>query len=205
MNPNPYSNPTYPTGTGAYDYWSFASQQARYTGQAAYPFTYTGYYPIPPMTGMPQSYYGFVQACNNQYRNGQLNWQQPYQGPTQTPTAANNGPAQPPPSVSTQPTMPQSSSDGTDSTVETRITQANEAESSTTQQGPLSKLIPNMSNTTSATNSEATTNSEQQRSAIKELAALSSLTPVQIADALSNNSELRDLFFAAVNQANGTS
>ncbi|KAF9445794.1 hypothetical protein P691DRAFT_805215 [Macrolepiota fuliginosa MF-IS2] len=77
-----YSVPYYPQRTG-YNYWPYGTSQTPYSG---YSYPYGGYYANVPMNGTTQ-YTPFV--YNQQYRGGQLQWQQPYQGPRQgVPTSA---------------------------------------------------------------------------------------------------------------------
>ncbi|KAF5348256.1 hypothetical protein D9756_010525 [Leucocoprinus leucothites] len=71
-----YSVPYYQQRPG-YNYWPYGVGQTPYP-QYSYP--YGGYYANVPMNGTTQyASYGL----NQQYRGGQLQWQQPYQGPRQ--------------------------------------------------------------------------------------------------------------------------
>lgn len=71
-----YSVPYYQQRT-SYNYWPYGTGQTSYTG---YSYPYGGYYANVPMNGTTQ-YTPYVYS--QQYRGGQLQWQQPYQGPRQ--------------------------------------------------------------------------------------------------------------------------
>ena len=74
---NLYSVPYYQQRPG-YNYWPYSVSQTPYP---QYTYPYGGYYTNISVNGTTQSTYGY-----GQYRSGQLQWQQPYQGPRQGPT-----------------------------------------------------------------------------------------------------------------------
>lgn len=73
-----YSVPYHQQRSG-YNYWPYCAGQTSYP---QYTYPYAGYYTNVPMNGTIQhATYGY-----GQYRSGQLQWQQPYQGPRPGPT-----------------------------------------------------------------------------------------------------------------------
>jgi len=74
-----YSVPYYQQRPG-YNYWPYGASQTSYP---QYTYPYGGYYTSVSTNGAAQPTYGY-----GQYRSGQLQWQQPYQGPRQCPIPA---------------------------------------------------------------------------------------------------------------------
>jgi len=74
-----YSVPYYQQRPG-YNYWPYGASQTPYP---QYTYPYGGYYTNVSINGTTQPTYGY-----GQYRSGQLQWQQPYQGPRQGSTLA---------------------------------------------------------------------------------------------------------------------
>jgi len=74
-----YSVPYYQQRPG-YNYWPYGASQTPYP---QYTYPYGGYYTNVSINGTTQPTYGY-----GQYRSGQLQWQQPYQGPRQGPALA---------------------------------------------------------------------------------------------------------------------
>ncbi|KAF8152302.1 JmjC domain, hydroxylase-domain-containing protein [Crassisporium funariophilum] len=199
----------YPAHTGPYDYWTYASQ---YSGQGHYPYAYNGYYPN-PMAGASQHYnpYSYAQAYNqNQYRGGQLHWQQPYQGPPQPQGSGatsefSAGSTQLPPNAqgSSQTSTPQSyyrpsippPMESVQPSDEGKLASPDVAGEGT------SSTAPQLPNAPAAPFPIPTATGPDPESVYKDLAALSSLQPSQIADILRSNPQLRDIVWAAVDQA----
>lgn len=220
------SLPYVPPRAGTYDYWTYSSQQAQYAAaQSAYGYSYNGYYPT-PVAGGSQGYNPYSYAQNytpSQYREAQLNWQQPYQGPqghagsSQTQDCYRMGASH------QQMTQPPSSTRPPSSTVPGQLSTLNQASASSSStpdprlnnlsqqqqvsavpcihQGAQPTVAMSTAPPTSAPTVVPTSVTSQEASAYQDLAALSSLQPSQIAEILRNNPQLRDIVWAAVDQS----
>lgn len=219
------SLPYVPPRVNTYDYWTYSSQQAQYAAaaQSAYGYSYNGYYPA-PVAGGSQGYNPYSYAQNygqSKYREGQLNWQQPYQGPqghagsSQTQDYYRMGASH------QQMTQPPSSTQPVNSTVPDQLSTLNQASASSSstpdprvntlsQQQQVSEVpyiqqgaqpTGGMSSATTAPTVLPAGVLTQEASAYQDLAALSSLQPSQIAEILRNNPQLRDIVWAAVDQS----
>lgn len=192
----------YPLRAGPFDYWAYASQYRSQANQTQYPYTYNGYYPT-QMAGIAytQSY------SQNQNGNGQLNWQQPYQGPSvaQEGTSMAQGTGSihrfrlgSGQSPSGMPTPTQISTQLLHSR-----SQSNHLPSTSSGQPAVdatSKSL-NIEKPLTAEPSASDARPPEQVSAHKDLSVLSSLHPSQIAEILCNNPEIQGLVRAAVDQA----
>ncbi|KAF8966802.1 hypothetical protein BDZ97DRAFT_1756391 [Flammula alnicola] len=201
----PQTQSMYPPRTGPYDYWTYAAQ---YSGQTPYQYPYSGYYPN-AMAGGSQHYtpYSYPQAYSQaQYRGGQLNWQQPYQGPSNQPENVDSGSGQP---QFTRPT-PQTTANPSYYRDRSQTTNpsSNSSSAGNIPTPPLQPSQQNPAGTASSPLNNAGTGPEfdlqQHAVAIKDLAALSSLQPSQIADILCSNPQLCDIVRAAIDQAKRT-
>lgn len=196
----------YPPPTGPYNHWPYAAQY----GTQTYSYPRSDYYPTPvaggPTTAPHYRPLSYVQPYNQApYRGGQLNWQQPYQGPT----------AQ---ASSTPPTI-QASTSGSDtksSTAQltpvasqshyrdapqsaTSATAPASAPSTTSTPGDLPPAYASVS--TAAAALLPTSTESDHSAAIRELAALSPQETARIAEILAGMPELRDAVNAAVMRA----
>ena len=221
------SLPYVPPRVAPYDYWAYSSQQAQYAAaaQSAYGYSYNGYYPT-SVAGGSQGYNPYSYAPNytpSQYREAQLNWQQPYQGPqghassSQTQEHYRMGAThqqmthppsstQPPSStVPDQPSTLNQASASSSSTPDLRLNNLSQqqqvSEVPCIQQGAQPTVEMSTTLPTSAPTVLPAGVSSQEASAYQDLAALSSLQPSQIAEILRNNSQLRDIVWAAVDQS----
>jgi hypothetical protein len=169
---------------------------------------------------------GYARGAAPQYRGGALNWQQPYQGPAmtdETQSGASAGPGgatgQPPaPLQGDQPQhyreSAQTSSTSTPSSGSLPLTPTppavgagtfgqggqGEGSSSSSTATVDASMVPSVTPPNTASPLLMAT-AQQQQQAIKDLAALSSLDPAQIADVLLSNPQLRDIVLAAIEQA----
>jgi hypothetical protein len=198
----------YPLRTGPFEYWAYASQYNSQANQTQYPYTYNGYYPT-QMAGIAQHYnpYTYTQSYSqNQNRNGQLNWQQPYQGPlaqegismtqgTGTIHRFRLGSSQSP---SGMPTPAQTSTQQ----IHYR-SQSNHLPPTSSGQPAVdtASKSPNIDEPVAAKPSPSSTGPLEQDSIRKDLSVLSSLQPSQIAEILCNNPEIQGIVWAAVDQA----
>ncbi|KAF8887020.1 JmjC domain, hydroxylase-domain-containing protein [Gymnopilus junonius] len=206
---------TYPPRSGPYDYWSYASQ---YSGQAAYPYTYSAGYYSGQMAGGSQQFnpYTFTRAYGSaQYQPGSsMSWQHPYAAgpPPQRQAGQGSGAIEASSSSgssgqSTTPTMTSSSStpqiagqaslnpsyyrDRSQSiTFGARpppASQAQEEEEESSSEGSIAGFVPDQQSS--------------QKVTFSDLAALASLQPAQITEALRNNPHLREMVLAALEQS----
>lgn len=176
-----------------------------------------------PYTSYAQAY----TRGSSQQRNSMLNWQQPYQGPlrgdAQATTGADagqpqaisqasssqsqyyrDGPQTASPSILSNLTSAQASTSSTPTTDSTSNTTPPTAATTTSYhsgQAPISQPQAMEDLTALSQSFGQALNSQPQQQAMKDLAALSSLEPAQIADILLGNPQLRELVLAAVNQA----
>lgn len=176
-----------------------------------------------PYTSYAQAY----TRGSSQQRNSMLNWQQPYQGPlrgdAQATTGAgagqpqaisqasssqsqyyHDGPHTASPSILSNLTSAQASTSSTPTTDSTSNTTPPTAATTTSYhsgQAPISQPQAMEDLTALSQSFGQALNSQPQQQAMKDLAALSSLEPAQIADILLGNPQLRELVLAAVNQA----
>ncbi|KAF8804210.1 jumonji superfamily protein [Phlegmacium glaucopus] len=200
----------YPLRTGPFDYWAYASQYSSQANQTQYPYTYNGYYPT-QMAGITQHYnpYTYTQSYSqNQNGNGQLNWQQPYQGPpvgqegismaqgTGTIHRFRLGSSKSPSGMSTPAQA---------STQQLYYpSQSNHLPSTSSSQPAAVDAASKSLNVEKSLAAEPSTSSArplEQGSAHKDLSVLSSLQPSQIAEILCNNPEIQGMMWAAVDQA----
>jgi len=188
----------YPLRTGPFDYWGYASQYSSQANQTQYPYTYNGYYPT-QMTGIAQHYnpYTYTQSYSqNQNRNGQLNWQQPYQGPSMAQEGMSM--AQGAGTIHRFRLAPSQSPSGMATPAQPSTQPSNHLPSTSVEQSAVDA-------TSKSPNTEKLLAAEQgsleQASAHKDLSVLSSLQPSQIAEILCNNPEIQGIVWAAVDQA----
>ena len=182
-----------------FDYWAYTSQYNNQANHTQYPYPYTGYYQM-QMAGMPQQYnpYTCTQSYgHSQSRNGQLNWQQPYQAPSVVQegvsTAQGTGtmhrfrlePSQTPSGVTTP------------AQTSTHDLPSTSSGQSTLEATPKS---PNIEKCSAA--EPGTSGGPPEQVAVhKDLSVLSSLQPSQIAEILCNNPEIQGIVWAAVDKA----
>ncbi|KDR66167.1 hypothetical protein GALMADRAFT_259628 [Galerina marginata CBS 339.88] len=210
----PQTQHMYPPRTGPYDYWTYAAA-SQFNGQMQHPsYPYGGYYPT-QAAGGPQQYipYNFnTQSYNSaQYRNSQLNWQQPYQGPPlagpgpgpieQSGSGSGQVPQIPQMAEQTpinhsyyrddsQPTTtPGSSNSSNNVTPGQNLQDGQNGNSATTSTEPSSNNVNPQQLATPAPNQQ------------KPIMDLSSLDAAQIVEMFRTNSQLRDMVLAAVGQS----
>jgi len=212
----------YAPRTGSYDYWAYAAQ---YTGQVPYA-NYGGYYAQPPTAGSSQAPsthnpYAYVTQTYNsaaQHRGTHLNWQQPYQGPPQQTQSENS--TVPEGSASGQPSQAEGSSTTEKPAATTPLPRVLSSippsiapsDSSNNPTPQLSRensqlgepSMPSQSASSSDSTPESSVMAQYPPSVYHELAALSTMQPEQIAEILRNNTHLRDIVWAAVDQAKKT-
>ena len=134
-----------------------------------------------------------------QYQSGQLNWQRPYQGPRPDGSTASVNST---PTTASQPGTQQAPADTADPTmnVETAPGQA-----TTSTDSVVPQVQPTSSTSGQITTEDPVTELASQpgdeQGFLKELVTLSSMQPSQIADVLRDNPQLRDIFWAAIDQA----
>jgi hypothetical protein len=201
----------YPPPTGSHNHWTYAVQY----GTQTYPYPRSEYYPTSSATGGSTTSaphyrpFSYVQPYNQaQYRGGQLNWQQPYQGPpaqaSSTPPALQASTSGSDAQLSTSQQMPGTSQsyyrDASQSTTSTAAPVSTITSTSSPCESP--STYANVEASATAASSLLPTSTEQDHSAaIKELAALSPQETARIAEYLSGMPELRDAVNAAVMRA----
>jgi len=201
---------TYPYGAaaGAFDYWAYAQQQARLAGQFGYPYGYTGYYPYPPgqnFYGVPQTY---PPGTAGQYRNGQLQWQQPYQGPAPSQEPDENSPAAPQTgsessSASSGPLASNSATAGATIGGSTSTESAGPTLSPVPAPSPPSPSSATTPKLPDGTAKALTADPATKQAAVNDgstTTAPALLTAEQLNEVLRNNPQLRDLVCAALSQ-----
>ncbi|PPR01540.1 hypothetical protein CVT24_001851 [Panaeolus cyanescens] len=206
----------YPNRSGAYDYWNYASQ---YAAASAYPYAYGGYY-TNPIPGGTQAYvHPYAQSYpQTNYRQGQLQWQQPYQGPSQHPQNSTAATENPP--TSTQNTNKSYYRDRPTIIVPPMVkptnTTVNSTSSSQTNTPSSQTPVPLQTQPRQTTSSDDTpaitatiSNPGQQSSessapsttaSLQQINALASMQPSEIVSMLSNDPQLMAAVMAAINQ-----
>ena len=188
----------YATGTsyyyprpGHYSYWPYqATGHPFTTGSQSYPY---GYY----ATAGPMNQGSYMYSAD-QYRSNQLNWQQPYKGPRYDASVSGNSTAASQPGA--QPDL--ASSTGESMTVG-QSTMTTESTAQQAQDVPASSISGQ--DTTEGTLNKLISFPGDEQNIMKELVALSSMPPSQIADALRDNPQLRDIVLAAIDQTKKSS
>ncbi|KAF4588124.1 hypothetical protein EYR38_010089 [Pleurotus pulmonarius] len=191
--PVPYLQLT-PRGISQHDYWP---KQGSYAPQPAhYPYAYPQLYQHPP-AGFPplpysQYYYAPIGGAA-----GQLQWQQPYQGPMLNAYAVQRPAVQgvPAPQVTSQqdPVAPNSASQLPSQTSSTPIANTSVPVTLPPATESLAKaqdIIPSIA--------DSTLLKELAQKAMLDLNTLSSLHPTQLADILRTNPALREVVSAAI-------
>jgi len=213
-----------------YDYWSYGGQGLQPgSAQTTYPY---GFYSSTQGAGPPPNYnpYAYMQSYNQtQYRGGQLNWQQPYQGPQRSLTANLLTPLTVVGQTSTSQIPIQAQIQAQTSVTEPLISSFSAPTPSTSHtvqpvdvndpkfngSSNLKPVVPPLDLAVHCSDSVSQQSqpslqpiveppsglSEEELSLFKDLTALSSLQPSQIADVLRSNPRLRDIVWAAVDQA----
>ncbi|KAF8639027.1 hypothetical protein AX17_001779 [Amanita inopinata Kibby_2008] len=191
----------YPTPAGPYDYWSYQGARSPYTANGPHPYTYAGYY----ATAGSMNHNSYMYNANP-YRPGQnqLSWQQPYQGPRSDGPADPSGTADTRAANQSQPEM-QSAVLSDNSTSTTSSGNANlDHDKPMGDPAPRvqaeSAVIDSADGSEIAQTKQATIH-ENEQGIIKDLVALSNMQPSQIAEALRDNPQLRDIVWAAVDEA----
>ena len=174
----------YHSRPGHYGYWPYQGTGLAYAaGSQPYPY---GYYAAAGSINHSSYMYSA-----SQYRSGQLSWQQPYQGPRlddPLTTASQPGTQQPPANMADP-----APNDGS-STPLGQPTISAESTASQARDVPLSSVLGQI------TTEDTVVKSGDEQNFLKELVALSSMQPSQIADVLRDNPQLRDIVWAAFDQ-----
>ena len=180
----------YNSRPGHYGYWPYQGTGLAYAaGSQPYPY---GYYAAAGSINHSSYMYSA-----SQYRSGQLNWQQPYQGPR----LDGSTPAVNPTTTASQPGMQQPSANMADlapnegsSVPSGQPTTSPESTPLQAQDVPLSS-VPGQIMT-----EDNLAKPGDEQNFLKELVALSSMQPSQITDVLRDNPQLRDIVWAAFDQ-----
>lgn len=215
-----YSVPYYQQQT-SYNYWPYGTTQTPYTG---YSYPYGGYYANVPMNGTTQ-YTPYVYG--QQYRGGQLQWQQPYQGPRLgvlpapgEQTSSNNQTVEPNQAaqevqneqvqclgLSADPKTMETLTTSDSPIVPTSLTENTPATTHTREGSPLTTSSSGNTDATPFSPSPPdssqqgfTLTSEMEQAILRNLHALSVMQPTQLADLLQSNPQLQAVL-AAMDQA----
>ena len=188
-----YANASYyfHSRPGHYGYWPYQGTGNPY-GAGSQPYPYGYYATAGSVNHSPYMYNA------GQYQSGQLNWQRPYQGPRPdgSTTSVNSA------LTESQPGTQQAPANTIDPTINLETAPGQAAVST-------ESIIPQVQPTPS-TSGQITTEDPMTRLAgqpgveqgfLKELVTLSSMQPSQIADVLRDNPQLREIFWAAIDQA----
>jgi len=180
----------YHSRPGHYSYWPYQGTGLAYAaGSQPYPY---GYYAAAGSINHSSYMYSA-----SQYRSGQLSWQQPYQGPrldgstpavNPTATASQPGAQQPPANMADL-----VSNDGS-TAPSGQPTTSPENTAPQAQDVPLSSVLGQIST------DDTLAKPGDEQNFLKDLVALSSMQPSQIADVLRDNPQLRDIVWAAFDQ-----
>lgn len=172
-----------------YGYWPYQGAAQPYTGSQ--PYTY-GYYAT--AGSLNHSSYMFSAG---QHRANQITWQQPYEGPTNTTGSmpGSHPKAQPVPSTSAPTTV--SASNSSTPVPSQHVTPEGDAAQQPKASTPsaTAKQTPDLDSLTKIVSQQ------DEQGIIKDLVSLATMEPSQIADALRENPQLRDIVWAAVDEA----
>ncbi|PFH49168.1 hypothetical protein AMATHDRAFT_76346 [Amanita thiersii Skay4041] len=203
---HPYATGTqyyYPPRPGAYEYWPYQGTGSPYAAGATHPY-YAGYY----ATAGAMNHSAYMYAAHP-YQSGRLTWQQPYQGPRSDVAgdSAKTGQSL----TVTSPVEEIQSSSG-------EITLAGGSEYAEGSNRPASPGhgAPTMGDAHEGEDLSAIVapmqteedklinSSANEQGFIKDLVALSTMQPTEIANALRDNPQLREIVLAAIDEAKKT-